>query len=74
MKLQCGNVVNMAVADQKACMCHCASYIMYFQKVIVYNIPTVGEEGLLAYCDLMSFEFSLQQTFHFDTGVIFFLY
>ena len=38
-------------------MCHFASYIMYFQKVIVYNIPAVGEEGLLAYCDLMSFEF-----------------
>ena len=35
------------------------SYIMQFQKVIVYNIPAVEEEGLLANCDLMSFELSL---------------
>ena len=59
MKLQYGNVVNMAIAGQRAIMCHFASYIMYIQKVIVYNIPIVGEEGLLADCDLMSFEFSL---------------
>ena len=57
MKLQFGNVVNMAVAGQRANMCHFASYIMYFQKINVINIPAVGEEGLLAYCDLMSFEF-----------------
>ena len=37
----------------------------------MYNIPAVGEEGLLAYRDLMSFELSLQHTFHFDTDVIF---
>ena len=49
----------MAVASQRAIMCHFASYIMYIQKVIVYNIPAVGEDGLLAYCDLMSFEFLL---------------
>ena len=36
-----------------------ASYIMYFQIVIVYKIQAVGEEGLLAYCDLMPLEFSL---------------
>ena len=46
---------------------------MKFQEVIVYNIPAVGEEGLLAYCDLMSIEFSLKQTFHFDADVIFFV-
>ena len=47
-------------------MCHFASYIiMSFQKIIVYDISAVGEEGLLAYCDLMSVEISLQQTFHF---------
>ena len=50
---QYGNVVNMAVAGKRAKLCHFASYIMYFQKVIVYNIPAVGEEDLLAYCDLM---------------------
>ena len=49
----------MADAGQRANMCHFSSYIMYFKKVIVYNIQEVGEEGLLAYCDLMSFEFSL---------------
>ena len=74
MKLHYGNIVNMAVADQRANMCHFASHIMFFQKVIMYNIPAVGEDGLLAYCDLISFEFSLKQTFNFDTGVIFFLY
>ena len=38
-------------------MCHFASYIiMLFQKVIIYDISAVGEEGLLAYCDLMSVE------------------
>ena len=36
-----------------------ASYIMYFQKVNVFNIQTVGGEGLLAYCDIMAFEFPL---------------
>ena len=41
--------------------------------MIVYNIPAVGEEGLLAYCDLTSFELSLLRTFHFDTDVIFVL-
>ena len=35
-----------------------ASHTMQFQKVIVYNIPAVGEESLLAFCDLMSFELS----------------
>ena len=30
-----------------------------------------GRGGLLAYCDLTSFKLSLQQTFHFDTDVIF---
>ena len=49
----------MAVADQRANMCHFASYVMFFQKVIMYNIPVVGEDGLLAYCDLMSLDFSL---------------
>ena len=49
----------MAVAGQRANMCHFASYIMFFQRVIVYNFQAVGEEGLLLYCDLMSFEFSL---------------
>ena len=39
----------------------------------MYNIPAVGEEGLLAYCDLMSFELSLKLIFHFDTDVDFFL-
>ena len=34
----------------------------------------VGEDGLLANCDLMLFELSLQQTFPFDTDVIPFLY
>ena len=29
------------------------------EKHILYNISAVGEEGLLAYCDLMSFELSL---------------
>ena len=28
----------------------------------MYNIPAVGEEGLLAYCYLMSFELSLSCT------------
>ena len=37
----------------------------------MYSIPAVGEEGILAYCDLMSFELSLWQTFQFDTDVIF---
>ena len=61
----------MAVTGQRANMCHFVFYIMQFQKSIVYNIPAVGEEGLLAYCDLMSFELSLSKTFHFDTDVIF---
>ena len=74
MKLHYGYVVNMALAGQRANMCHFASYRMYFQKINVNNIPAVGEEGLLAYCDLISFEFSLYQTLNFDTGVIFFLY
>ena len=59
MKLQYGNVVSMVVAGQRANICHFASYIMYFQRVIVYNTPSVGREGILAYCDLMSLEFSL---------------
>ena len=60
MKLQYGNVVNMAVTGRRANMCHFTSYIiMLFQKVIVYDISAVGEEGLLAYCDLMSVEISL---------------
>ena len=46
----------MAVTGQRATMSHFASFIMYFQKVIVYNIPAVGEEGLIAFCYLMSFE------------------
>ena len=54
-----GQRVYMSAAGQRANMCHFASYIMYFQKVIVYNIPAVGEKGLLAYCYLKSFEFSL---------------
>ena len=61
----------MAVTGQRANMCHFVSYIMLFQKVIVYIIPSVGEEGILAYCDLMSIWLSLKQTFHFDTDVIF---
>ena len=59
LKLQYGNVVNMVVAGQRAIMCHFASYIMYIQKVIVHNIPAVGDEGLLAYSDLMSIEILL---------------
>ena len=59
LKLQYGNAAYIAVTSQSANLCHFASYIMYFQKVIVYNIPAVGKEGLLAYCDLMSFELSL---------------
>ena len=47
----------MAVADGRANTCHFASYIMYFQKVI-------GEEGLLAYCYLMSL------SFHYDRRLI----
>ena len=53
----------MAVTGQRANMCHFVSYIMQFQKSIVYNIPAVGEENLLAYCDLMSFELSLYCNF-----------
>ena len=55
----------MAVADQRANMCHFASYlhlvfnVFFLQKVIVYNIPAVGEEGLWAYCDLVLFDFLL---------------
>ena len=40
----------------------------------MYRIPAVGEEGLLAYCNLMLFELSLKQAFHFDADVTFFLY
>ena len=49
----------MVVTGQGADMCHYAAYITSFQKVIVYNIQAVGKEGLLANCDLMSFELSL---------------
>ena len=48
----------MAVIGQRANMCHFVSYIMLFQKSMVYNILAVGEEGLLAYCDLMPFDYS----------------
>ena len=34
----------MAVAGLRANMCHFASYIKYFQKLIVYNIQAVGEK------------------------------
>ena len=47
-----------------------ASYSMDFQKVIVYNIPAVGEEGLLAYCDQMPFEFSLKCHLSFHSNAI----
>ena len=59
LKLQYGNATNIVVTSQRAFLCHFASYIMKFQKVIVYSIPAVVEEGLLAYCDLMSSELSL---------------
>ena len=59
LKLQYGNAANIAVTSQSVNLCHFSSYIMILQKVIVYSIPAVGEEGLLAYCDLMSFELSL---------------
>ena len=59
LKLQYCIAANIAVTSQSAYLCHFASYIMLFQKVIVYSISAVGEEGLLAYCDLMSFELSL---------------
>ena len=49
----------MAVIGQGADMCHFVSYIMLSQNSKVHNIPVVGEEGLLEYCDLMSFAFSL---------------
>ena len=59
LKLPYGKAANIAVTSQSANLCQFASYIIKFQKVIVYSIPAVGEEGLLAYCDLMSFELSL---------------
>ena len=40
-------------------MSFCILYHVVSVKHILYNIPAVGEEGLLAYCDLMSFELSL---------------
>ena len=64
-------MVDMAVTEQRASVCHFVSYIMLFQKSIVYNIPAGGEEGLLAYSDLMSFELYFLHTFHFDTDVSF---
>ena len=63
----------MVVAGQNANMCYFALYTMWFQKIIVYNIPAVGKEGLLASCDLMPFEVTLYETYNFDTDVIFFL-
>ena len=54
-------------------MCHFASYIMLFQKFKVYNLTALGVEGLLAYYDIMSFELSLYQNFHFYTDVKLFL-
>ena len=47
----------MTVLSQKANMGLFVSYIMLFQLSLVYNIPAVVEEDLLAYCDLMSFNF-----------------
>ena len=38
-------------------MSFCILYHVVLVKHILYNITAVGEEGLLAYCDLMSFEF-----------------
>ena len=64
MKLQYGNVVNMAVAGHIDKMCHFVFYIMYFWKVIVYNIPEVGEEGLLAYFD------QCHLSFHYNRRLI----
>ena len=45
-----GNVGNMAVTRkrphrQRANMCHFVSYIMLFQKIIMYKIPPVGGGG-----------------------------
>ena len=42
-------------------------YILYyvFSESIVYSIPAVGEEGLLAYCDIMSFALSLYNRLSF---------
>ena len=53
LKLQYNNAANMAVASQSVNLCHFASYIMKFQKVIVHSFPAVGEEGLMAYRDLI---------------------
>ena len=53
----------MVVTGQRANMFHFASYILKFQKIIVYSIPAVREEGLFASCDLMPFELSLYETF-----------
>ena len=49
----------MAVTGQRAYIYHFASYMMHFQKIMVYNISAVGEDVRLAYCDLTSFELSL---------------
>ena len=47
----------MSVAGQVENMCHFASYIMYFQKVIVHNIPAGNfETGVIFFLYWHHFE------------------